>query len=252
MIAILSPAKRMEIVKNNFNHSTPYFLNKTNEIINVLKSTNAPELQKLMKISPKLADLNFHRHLNFDLNHTPENSSQAFFAYKGDVYRGLEADKFNEEDLKFGNKHIRIISGLYGLLNPLDLIQPYRLEMGTKLKVNDFTNLYKFWNDLVTEKLNEDIKRSDSDILINLASDEYYKAIDSKKINAKIIKIIFKEYRGEKLKFISFNGKKARGMMSKYIINNRINDEESLKGFDYEGYSFVEEDSNSSEFLFVR
>lgn len=252
MIAILSPAKRMEISKNDFPFSTPHFLNETGKIINVLKSTNPPALQKLMKISPKLADLNFQRHLDFDLNHTKDNSTQAFFAYKGDVYRGLEADTLDKTDLEFGNQHIRIISGLYGLLNPLDLIQPYRLEMGTKLKTSEYDNLYKLWKEISTKKLNFDIKQSGSDILLNLASDEYYKAIEPKDINAQIIKVHFKEYKGEQLKFISFNGKKARGMMSKYIIKNKINDAESIKGFDYEGYYFVEEDSNENEYLFVK
>ena len=252
MISILSPAKRMEITKNDFKYTIPEFLDQTGELMNELRSFNSADLQKLMGISPKLADLNFERNQQFKNKHSGDNSSQAILAFKGDVYIGLDASTLDVEDLDFAQQHLRILSGLYGMLRPLDLIQPYRLEMGTKLKNPRGNNLYDFWKNILTDKLNETIEKSSSNILINLASDEYYKVLNPDKVKAEIIKIVFKEYKGDKLKFISFNGKKARGLMSRYIIKNRINDKESLKGFDYDGYYFEENMSKEDELWFIR
>ncbi len=252
MIAILSPAKRMEITKNDFQFTTPQFLDNTGKLMNELRAYNSAELQKLMGISPKLADLNFERNQQFEKEHSKDNSSQAIFAFRGDVYIGLDVNSLGTEDLDFAQQHLRILSGLYGVLRPLDLIQPYRLEMGTKLKNPKGDNLYEFWKDILTEKINDDIKNSGSDIFVNLASDEYYKVLEPKKINAEIIKIVFKEYKGDKLKFISFNAKKARGMMSRYIIKNKINDKESLKGFNYDGYYYDDKLSKKDELWFIK
>ena len=252
MLTILSPAKRMEISLNNLDHTIPQMLEQTKDLMKILKSYNSAQLQKLMKISPKLADLNFQRHMDFDLNHTTNNSSQAIFTYRGDAYRGLDIASFDENELDFTNSHLRILTGLYGLLSPYDLIQPYRLEMGTKLKNKKGKNLYEFWGDTITSQINKALKKSDSKVLINLASDEYYKAINPDKIDGEIVKVIFKEHKGDKLKVISIFAKKARGMMTRYIMKNKINDKESLKGFDYEGYYFKEELSSSREYWFVR
>ena len=252
MISILSPAKRMEIVQNDLNYTIPEFLELTGKLINELRAFNSAGLQKLMGISPKLADLNFERNQQFTAKHSKDNASQAILAFKGDVYIGLDASTLDKGDLDFAQQHLRILSGLYGILRPLDLIQPYRLEMGTKLKNPRGNNLYDFWKNILTEKLNQEIKQSGSNILINLASDEYYKVLDTKNLKADIVKIVFKEYKGDKLKFISFNAKKARGLMSRYIIKNRINDKESLKGFDFDGYFFEEDLSKKNKLWFIR
>lgn len=252
MLTIISPAKRMQLNKNEFDFTLPEHLIETKELIALLKSTNAAALQKLMKISPKLADLNFQRHSDFNMNHNTDNSSQAIFTYKGDVYRGLDINSLNEDTISFTNEHLRILTGLYGVLRPLDLIQPYRLEMGTKLANKKGKNLYEFWGNTITRSLNIALEKSGSNTLINLASDEYYNAIQKEDINGKIIKIVFKEYRDEKLKFITFNAKKARGLMTRYIMKNKINNIEELKGFDYENYYFDFENSTDNEFWFIR
>ncbi len=252
MIAILSPAKRMKITKNDLKFTIPDFLDQTGILMNELRAYNSADLQQLMGISPNLSDLNFERNQQFENIHSIDNSAQAILSFKGDVYIGIDAPSLDSGDLDFAQDHIRILSGLYGILKPLDLIQPYRLEMGTKLKNPKGNNLYAFWKKKLTGKINEDIKKSGSEILLNLASDEYYKVLDKDDITAKIIKIVFKEYKDDKLKFISFNAKKARGLMSRYIIKNRINDKESLKGFDYEGYYYEDTLSKEDELWFIR
>jgi len=252
MIAILSPAKRMEITGNIPEFTLPTFLSDAGLLMKELKSYNSANLQKLMGISPKLADLNFDRNQKFQNGHSEKVASQAIFAFKGDVYVGLDASSLDPSDIDFAQQHLRILSGLYGILRPLDLIQAYRLEMGTKLKNPRGNTLYEFWKNILTDYLNKDIQNSKSDILVNLASDEYYKVLNKNKIKAEIIKIVFKEYKGDKLKFISFNAKKARGLMSRYIIKNKINDKESLKGFDSAGYYFDDKLSTENELWFIR
>lgn len=249
---ILSPAKRMEIKQNSFEYSTPTLLNKTKDLIKILKTKNSSHFQKLMSISPKLADLNFQRYSDFDLNHTINNSSQSILSFKGDVYLGLQADTLNIEELQFANDHLRILSGLYGILRPNDLIQAYRLEMGTKLSNKKGKNLYDFWGNSITNSINESLSNHESKTLVNLASDEYYKVITPAKIKGDILKIVFKEFRDEKLKFITFNAKKARGLMAKYIIKNKLATKEDIKGFDYDNYYFNEEHSSENEYWFVR
>jgi len=252
MITILSPAKRMEIKNNDSDFTIPAFLERTKDLIHILKSKTQADLQQLMKISPKLAELNFQRNMDFSMEHNQINSTQAIFAFKGDVYVGLEADTLSKENILFSNKHLKFLSGLYGILSPLDLVQPYRLEMGSKLINKKGKNLYEFWGNDITTYLNEAIKKSSSKYLINLASEEYYKVIDPNKIEGEIIKIVFKEYRDEKLKFITFNAKKARGMMARYIIKNKINSPKDLIGFDYRGYYYDEENSTKNEYWFIK
>jgi cytoplasmic iron level regulating protein YaaA (DUF328/UPF0246 family) len=252
MIAILSPAKRMEAKTASSINTQPQFLDEAMLIMKKLRTLKVSQLQKLMDISPKIADQNMKRNFDFSLEHTPDNSTQAFFAYKGDVYVGLEPFQFDRADLDFAQKHIRIISGLYGVLRPLDLIQEYRLEMGIKLKLGRKKDLYEFWKEPLTQILKSSMEESGSNILVNTASDEYFNVFDLKKLKAVVLKIQFREYKDEQLQFVSFNTKKARGAMARYIIKNKITEPESIKGFDYEGYYFDEQMSNDREFWFVR
>jgi cytoplasmic iron level regulating protein YaaA (DUF328/UPF0246 family) len=252
MKLILSPAKRMDIKKPEMSFTSPEFLSETEIIMKKLKTLNSKQLQELMNISPKLAEQNFERNQMFDFDHNRGNSMQAIFAYTGDVYTGLEAKKFNESDLEFAQNTILILSGLYGILRPLDLIQAYRLEMGTELEFSKHKNLYDFWKNKLTKKMNEILNQDETALLVNLASDEYYSAIDTKKIKADILKIQFREYKGEKLQFVSFNAKKARGAMARHIVVNRINDKESIKGFNHEGYYFEDSLSGEKEYWFVK
>jgi uncharacterized protein len=252
MIAILSPAKRMEAKKASGKFTQSEFQHEALVLMDKLRSLKVSQLQKLMEISPKLGDLNIRRNFEFFPQHNSENSTQAIFAYKGDVYIGLDPKQFTSEEMDFAQKHIRILSGLYGILRPLDLIQEYRLEMGIKLKVGRKNDLYEYWRELVTQKLNTYLEASGTNILVNIASDEYFSVLDLKKLKADILKIQFREYKEERLQFISFNTKKARGAMAQYLIKNRVEDIESIKGFDLEGYYFEEKMSNDNEFWFVR
>lgn len=252
MISILSPAKRMVVKDATGNYSIPEFRDEAIILINKMKTLKPKALQELMDISPKLTDHNMKRYYDFSEDHNLNNSLQSVLAYKGDVYIGLEAEKFSNEDLEFTQNHLRILSGLYGILRPLDLIQEYRLEMGIKIKIGRKNDLYQFWQSNITNSLNNAIEASGSNILVNIASDEYFNVLNVKKLNASIIKIHFREYKDDKLQFVSFNAKKARGSMARYIMKNRINDPEDLKGFDYDGYYFDEKLSNEKELWFLR
>ena len=193
-------------------------------------------LGKLMGISPKLADLNAHRYHAWSLPFTSRNAKQAALAFKGDVYTGLDADTLSAADLKYAQKHLRILSGLHGVLRPLDLMQPYRLEMGTKLKTNRGGDLYAFWNGRINAALTTALKKQKDNILVNLASNEYFKSVKAAELDARIVAPVFKERKNGEYKLISFFAKKARGLMSRYIIRNRLDNPEDLKGFDLEGY----------------
>lgn len=253
MLILLSPAKTLDEVPNTKpGKDLPKFRKKTLELAEILKDYPPAKLKSLMHISDKLAEQNYKRYQDFSSRYTPANSKAAIYAFKGDVYVGLQADSLNKKDLDFAQQHLRILSGFYGLLRPMDKMQAYRLEMGTGLKNASGKNLYDFWQESVTKEINSSLKANNNELLINLASNEYYKAIDQKKLKAEVLNIGFKEYRDEKLKFISFSAKKARGLMSHYIIKNRITDKEELKGFDYEGYSYHSELSSSEEYMFVR
>ena len=203
-----------------------------------------------MNISSNLAELNWQRNQDWKLPFTPENARQAIYAFKGDVFIGLDAYTLNENQINQLQSKLRILSGQYGLLKPLDLIQPYRLEMGTKLKIVTKKDLYQFWDKKITNQLNEEL--ADNDVFINLASNEYFKVIKSNFLNSKIITPVFKDYKGGKLKMISFFAKKARGLMVRYIIDNSIENVEDLKGFNYEGYRFDENLSSNNELVFTR
>jgi len=253
MIILLSPAKSLNFDPVDVPRSQPRFKNDTFQLAKILKKKSSADLMEMMKISQKLADLNHDRFQQFSLSHTKENAKQAVFAFKGDVYQGLEADKLTEKQLAFAQDHVRILSGLYGLLRPFDVIQPYRLEMGSKVKTAKGKSLYDFWGDALTDKINEDLKSVKSKVVVNLASEEYFKSINKKKLDAELYTPNFKEYRDGKLKFISFSAKKARGYMTQYIVRNKITNPEKLKGFNLENYAFDDEHSNPPyDLIFTR
>jgi cytoplasmic iron level regulating protein YaaA (DUF328/UPF0246 family) len=253
MITLLSPAKTLNFDTTDLELSTmPRQLYDTNRLAAILKKKSARSLGKLMSITEKLAHLNAERYTNYSEEFTPENSKQSILAFSGDVYRGLAAEELKLADLEFAQDHLRILSGFYGLVRPLDRIQAYRLEMGTKLRTSRGQNLYKFWGNRITDLLENDIKETGTAAIINLASNEYFKVIDSKRISVPIYDIQFKEYRNDKLTFVSFNAKKARGMMARYIIDNRLDKPTDLKAFNIEDYEFSLEHSDEFNYLFIR
>ena len=253
MLVFLSPAKTLDVSQAlPTGNQKPKFSTHTIELVNILKGYNQGQLKKLMGISDKLAELNYERFQDFSLKYTQKNSKSAIRTFKGDVYVGLKAEDLSDKELAFAEKHVRILSGLYGILKPLDKIQPYRLEMGTALKNPKGKNLYEFWREILTAEVNKNIKKLKNPFIVNLASKEYFSALNRKEIEAEIIDIGFKEYRGDKLQFVSFNAKKARGIMTRYIVKNRILDIESLKAFDLDGYGYDESLSSPSELLFTR
>ena len=247
MKIIISPAKKLNDKKNNLqNTSNIQFLNETKYLIKELQKYSLIEIKKMMNISDKLALLNYERFQNWDLNSS--DVMPAILLFKGDVYKGLKADSFSNEQLNFAQDHLRIISGLYGLLRPLDLVFPYRLEMGTNIQTNKADNLYEFWNDKLRLNLISEMK--DNDILINLASNEYSKALELDQFKQKVITPVFKDSKNGRLKVISFYAKRARGEMVNYIVRNNIKDLSDVRSFNYGGYTFVSEENN--EILFAR
>ena len=214
--------------------SQPVFINEAKSLVNELNKMNISEIQDFMEISEKLAHLNFQRFQNWSLPFNKTNSSPAIYSFSGDVYEGLDAYSLEEEDVKFAQRNLLILSGLYGILKPLDLIQPYRLEMGRKLKYESHKNLYSFWNDKISLYLNN-IKDK---VIINLASNEYFNVVNKEKISKRIISPIFKDEKNGKFKIISFYAKKARGLMANYIIKNKIDDPSQLIKFNINGYTY--------------
>lgn len=254
MITLLSPAKSLDFESpSNVNTPTEHvFPKETMQLIRILKKYKNEDLRSLMKISEKLADQNRLRYKTFSKDYTSENSKSAIEAFIGDVYVGLEAKSFKKNDLKFAQKHLRILSGLYGILKPFDKIQPYRLEMGTKLENKNGSNLYHFWASKINKELEAELNLHKSKYIVNLASNEYFKATVPKSLKSEVINVGFKEEKDGKLKFISFNAKKARGMMARFIVQNRIDTPDLLKGFDTDGYYYEEKLSDSKNLLFVR
>ncbi|WP_372773324.1 peroxide stress protein YaaA [Mangrovibacterium sp.] len=253
MIAIISPAKSMDFETKpaTDKYTQIDYLNESIRLNTVLKKMKSSDLIKLMGISSKLANLNVDRNIAWSKTFTTENSKQAILAFNGDVYDGINASAFNEEQFYFAQDHIRILSGLYGLLKPLDLIQPYRLEMGTKLKVEKYNDLYQFWQTKLTKSVNS-LLESTNGTLINLASVEYFKAIDAKKINGEIITPEFKDNKNGQYKIISFYAKKARGLMCRFMVENKITNPEDLKAFDLDGYYFNNQLSGGRKWVFTR
>jgi cytoplasmic iron level regulating protein YaaA (DUF328/UPF0246 family) len=253
MKIIISPAKSLdfktELPTTNF--SIPNFLSESKKINELLKKKSPSELKSLMSISEKLAELNWNRNNTFKTPFNIENARPSIFTFNGDVYSGLDAFSLSMDQLNQAQKSLRILSGLYGLLKPLDLIQPYRLEMGTKLNVEGSLNLYGFWRNKITNKLNDEL--NENEFFVNLASNEYSSAIDRKLLKTTMISPVFKDMKNGKLKIISFYAKKARGMMVRYILDNEIINLEDLRGFDYGGYSYSSEESEKmKELVFIR
>lgn len=253
MKILISPAKTLDY-KSDLpinTYSQPTFSKEAKELNDRLKDLSKKEMADLMKISDNLTNLNYERVREFELPFTTENARPAIFAFSGDVYVGLDAYTISEDKFDLLQERLRILSGMYGILKPLDLIQPYRLEMGTKLKVNGASNLYEYWGNSLTDMLNQEMK--EEDLLVNLASNEYFKAINKKKLNAELITPVFKDFKNGKLKTIAFFAKKARGSMVRYIIDKNITDLDGIKSFDVDGYAFSEvETTNKNNPVFVR
>ncbi len=254
MITILSPAKSLNFKsKTQTNkYSIPEYLEESELLINELRTYSPKDLKSLMKISDALGELNFIRYQNWMPEHNLENSRQATLAFNGEAYNGLVALNFSQQDLHFAQNNLRILSGLYGILRPLDLIQPYRLEMGIKLTINGFKDLYTFWGNKISKSLKKELSVHEHPYIINLASNEYSKSTKLESFNDKVITPLFKEYRNDQYKTIVVYAKKARGMMTRFIIENKIQDPENLKSFDVAGYGYSEELSSKSEWVFTR
>lgn len=254
MLILISPAKTLDyqspLATTRF--TQPELLDHSQQLINSARKLSAPQIKALMGISDKLADLNATRFHDWQPDFTPENARQAILAFKGDVYTGLQAETFSDADFDFAQQHLRMLSGLYGVLRPLDLMQPYRLEMGIRLENAKGKDLYQFWGDVITHKLNEAIAAQGDEIVINLASDEYFKSVKMQKLNARIIKPVFLDEKNGKFKVISFYAKKARGLMSRFIIENRLTKPEQLTGFNSEGYCFDRDASSQEALVFKR
>ncbi len=241
MKIVISPAKSLdyETTLPTSKYSQPQFLEQAEKLNAVLKKKKPKALSELMSISDKLADLNWERNQNFELPFTVDNARPAVYAFKGDVYQGLDAYTIPEDKLDRLQSTLRILSGLYGVLKPLDLMQPYRLEMGTQLKVGRKKNLYEFWKDQITNALNNELE--EDELFVNLASNEYFSAVDAKKLKVPVIAPVFKDWKNDKLKIISFFAKKARGSMVRYIIDSGAQTLDDIKNFDYDGYLYSEE-----------
>lgn len=254
MLIVISPAKTLDFdtppVTKKF--SQPQFLDQSQQLIDRLREFDPAQISSLMAISGNLGELNHRRFMNWAPPFTSANAKQALLAFRGDVYTGLDADSFSAADFTFAQKHLRILSGLYGLLQPLDLIQPYRLEMGTPLANPRGANLYAFWGERITDALNAELRENKKPVLINLASQEYFRAVHPKLLAAPVITPIFKERKGSSYKIVSFFAKKARGLMSAYIIQQRLTEAEAIKDFCADGYRFNPRQSSAVEWVFTR
>ena len=254
MLAVISPAKTLDFENPPLvdDYTIPDFLEHSEKLIAKLRKVSKKKLSTLMSISPDLAALNSQRYQDWQPPFTPDNAKQALMAFKGDVYLGFELEKFKKKDFSYAQDHLRILSGLYGLLRPLDLIQPYRLEMGTTLATRRGKNLYRFWGRIITDAINEALEASGSDVLINLASNEYYSSVDEKLLNGRVITPSFKDLKNGSYKVLSFFAKKARGTMTDYMIRNRIDDPEGLKDFTGMDYRFDPGKSTENDWVFTR
>ncbi len=250
MLILISPAKTLDYSVPNFKEFTqPDFQQDVKSLIQVMKKKSAKEIAELMHVSDSLATLNEERFKTFQKDFNPENSKQALLAFKGDVYTRIDVDNYTSEDFDFAQNHLRILSGLYGLLKPLDLIQPYRLEMGTRLENKKGKNLYEFWDKKIAKAINEAAKKQP---IVNLASQEYFKAVDQKTLKSPLINIHFKEFKDDNYQIIGFFAKQARGMMTNFAIKNRITNPEDLKTFNEDRYEYSEKLSSSKEWVYVR
>lgn len=250
MLILISPAKTLDYSSPNFKEYTqPDFVSDVKSLVSVMKRKSAEEIAELMHISKNLAQLNEERYKTFQKEFNPENSKQALLAFKGDVYTKIDVDTYSEDDFDFAQQHLRILSGLYGLLKPLDLIQPYRLEMGTRLETKKGKNLYEYWDKKIAKAINQ---AANGNPIVNLASQEYFKAVDLKTLKAPVITIHFKEFKNDTYQVIGLFAKQARGMMTNFAIKNKLTDPQQLKTFEQEGYEFSEPLSSEMEWVFVR
>lgn len=252
MKLILSPAKSLDYeTKLPISQSTEaQFLNQSERLHKVLKKKSAKSLSKLMSISDALSQLNYERNQEWEVPFTKDNARQAIYAFNGDVYRGLDAYTISEDKISQLQDKVRILSGLYGLLKPLDLIQPYRLEMGTKLPIGKYKNLYEFWKKDIVKSLNEELE--DDELFLNLASNEYFKAIDTKALKVPVVDVDFKEFKNGDFKTIGIFAKLARGLMTRYIIDSDAKTLDDIKGFNFENYGFSESMSSKNKLVFTR
>ena len=254
MLMVISPAKTLDydtppVIEQS---TQPRFVEHSVELIEVLREKSPQDIAKLMSLSDKLASLNVARYGSWERESTPQNAKQALLAFKGDVYTGLNAEDFSTDDFAFAQQHLRMLSGLYGLLRPLDLMQPYRLEMGTKLANPRGKDLYTFWGERISQWLNEDLEAQGDQVLLNLASQEYFGAVKPKALNARVIDTVFKDQKNGQYKIISFYAKKARGLMARYVIKERLQDPEGLKDFNLDGFRFDAASSCEIQLVFLR
>ena len=254
MIIVLSPAKTLDYeFETDAKHSVPVFLNQSSELIKVLKQKEPKDIASLMGLSDKLATLNFDRYQSWTASKKiQQDAKPSLMVFKGDVYQGLQAESLSRQDIVFAQKHLRILSGLYGILRPLDVMKPYRLEMGTKLETTKTKNLYDFWGDKIQKNILKELKNYKSDLLINLASKEYFSALGKLPQDINLVSPVFKDYKNGKYKIISFYAKKARGLMARWIIKNKVTDFEDLNEFNLEGYKYSKSDSSATAPIFYR
>ena len=254
MLMVISPAKTLdyETAPATERHTLPRHLQHSRELIEVLRDMSPQEIGKLMSISDKLAALNVARFGSWSDTFTTDNSKQALLAFKGDVYTGIHAEDFSEDDFDFAQQHLRMLSGLYGILRPLDLMQPYRLEIGTKLANPRGKDLYTFWGNHITDWLNAELAEQGNGVLLNLASQEYFGAVKPKALNGRLIETVFRDQKNGQYKIISFYAKKARGLMARYVIKERLKDPEGLKDFNLDGYSYDQASSGPDKLVFLR
>ncbi|SDD07464.1 peroxide stress protein YaaA [Paraburkholderia lycopersici] len=254
MIIVLSPAKSLDYdtPAHIETHTIPDFVDDAAELIEGLRRLSPQQIGSLMSISDPLARLNFQRYADWSKQFSQANAKQAVLAFNGDVYEGLDAKSLSSADLDYAQQHVRVLSGLYGLLRPLDLLQPYRLEMGTRFENARGKDLYAFWGERITHALNAQLERKGARVLVNCASNEYFKAVKPKKLAAPVITPVFEDWKGGRYKIISFHAKRARGLMARYAVENRIAEPEALRAFDVEGYAFDASASNDSTYVFRR
>ncbi|TCM60478.1 hypothetical protein EC844_1325 [Acinetobacter calcoaceticus] len=254
MLVLISPAKTLDYQSAlpTDQHTQPRLLDQSQQLIDIAEKLSATEISSLMQVSDKIAQLNVERFRDWNAEFDFSTARQAIFAFKGDVYTGLDGYNISEQGLAFAQQHLRMLSGLYGLLRPLDLMMPYRLEMGIKLKNLRGSNLYEFWGDRITQLINQDLTQSGSQLLVNLASDEYYRAVKEKNIQATVIKPVFLDQKNGQYKVISFYAKKARGLMARFIVEQQLHSVDDLKAFNSDGYYFDADNSSATELVFKR
>lgn len=255
MLFLLSPAKKLDYdspLAADYEFEQPLFVAQATELIEVLKTKSEQEIADLMKLSDSLASLNVERYQAWEPSFDQSNSRQAILAFNGDVYEGLEASTLNQKQLAWTNQHVVILSGLYGVLRPLDLMRPYRLEMGTRLATERGKNLYEFWDGQIADYLNQRLAEQKNPLIVNLASEEYFKAVKKDVLKYPVVQCVFKEERDGVYKIISFSAKRARGLMCRYAIENGIDDLEGLKQFNLEGYQYDKASSSEDSLVFLR